>query len=60
MKESWNGYMVNTVYAKDVQYIICKREKTFRKQHEYFKVKPKRSAVTATLCDVINILLSQE
>ena len=49
-KENWNDYMVNTVCASDIEYIICRRENKKNVRHnEYFKVKPERSHVTATL-----------
>ena len=45
-KETWEGFMVNTVYAHDVKYIICKREKEkHTDQDEYFKIEPKCSAI---------------
>ena len=40
-KENWEGYMVNTVYAHEVEYIVCKKERTSSPgTPEYFTVKP--------------------
>ena len=41
-KENWNGYMVNTIQASQVQYIICRREKKIKNASQYFIVKPER------------------
>ena len=44
-KENWEGFMVNTVYAHEVKYMICRQEKEKDKDtDEYFKVEPKNSA----------------
>ena len=48
-KENWEGFMVNTVYAHDVKYIICRREKERDTDpDEYFKCEPKSSAIKIT------------
>ena len=48
-KENWEGFMVNTVYATDVQYIICKKEKEKESDpDEYFQIEPKSSAINIT------------
>ena len=57
-KENWEGFIVNTIQASKVKYIICKREKTSPGQLEYFKVKPESSQVTTSLKDVINIKIN--
>ena len=45
-KENWEGFMVNTVYATDVKYIICRHEKEKETDpDEYFKIEPKKSAI---------------
>ena len=36
--ENWEGYMVNTIYAHEVEYMICMREKENDEDpDEYFK-----------------------
>ena len=48
-KENWEGFMVNTVQAHEVQYIICKREKENEEDpDEYFTVEPKSGAIKIT------------
>ena len=37
MRENWEGYIVNTVFANQVDYILCMHE---GKDGKYFKVKP--------------------
>ena len=37
MQENWEGYIVNTVFANQVDYILCNHE---GKSDRYFKVKP--------------------
>ena len=37
IKENWEGYIVNTIYASDISYILCSYE---NEQKGYFKVKP--------------------
>ena len=45
-KENWEGFMVNTVYAHEVKYMICRKEKEKDTDpDEYFKVEPKYSAI---------------
>ena len=48
-KENWEGYMVNTIYAYEVEYIICKKEKESICSPEYFKVKPESSICNVKL-----------
>ena len=46
-KENWEGFMVNTVQACNVRYMICKREKEKETDpDEYFKIEPKKSGIT--------------
>ena len=48
-KENWEGFMVNTVYAHEVKYMICRREKEKDSDpDEYFKAEPKSSAIKIT------------
>ena len=48
-KENWEGFMVNTVYAHDVKYMICRKEKEKDSDpDEYFKIEPKSSAIKIT------------
>ena len=57
--ECWEGYMVNTVQASEVAYIICKREK--KKQDdpdEYFKLTASTGPVTVTFQDILKVQLS--
>ena len=54
-KENWDGYMVNTIFASEVDYIICKREKTPPGKLPYFMVKTEKNQVTATLKDIVDI-----
>ena len=45
-KENWEGFMVNTVYAHDVKYMICRKEKEKDSDpDEYFKMEPISSAI---------------
>ena len=46
-KENWEGFMVNTVYAHDVKYMICRKEKE-KDPDEYFKIEPISSAIKIT------------
>ena len=49
-KEDWEGYMVNTVYAHEVEYIICKKEKTSSPTSlEYIRVKSEGSTGSVDL-----------
>ena len=43
-KENWEGFMVNTVHAHEVKYMICRKEKE-TDPDEYFKCEPKSSAI---------------
>ena len=54
-KENWGGYMVNTIQASKLQYMICKREKVSTGQQQYFKIKPEQCQVTAKLKDIVDI-----
>ena len=55
-KENWEGFMVNTVYAHQVSYMICKRVKEKEEDpDEYFKVEPKSSAITVTCQSLGNL-----
>ena len=57
--ECWDGYMVNTVQASDVAYIICKREKKNKNDlDEYFKLKAQTGEVTVTFRDILKVQLS--
>jgi len=50
VKENWEGYMVNTIKAHEIDYILCKKEKkTSESSEEYFKVKPEGSTCTVKL-----------
>ena len=45
-KECWDGYMVNTVYAREVDYMICvHEEKKDNDPGKYFKVFPETASV---------------
>ena len=49
-KEILEGYMVSTIYAHEVDYIICKKERTSTPgTPEYFKVSPESSNCTVRL-----------
>ena len=39
-KEIWEGYIVNTVYANEIDHILCKKYKNDLTDPEYFTVKP--------------------
>ena len=57
-KENWEGYIVNTVYAHEVDYIICKKEKTSTPgTPEYFKVHPEGSTCYVRLKQFSNLPL---
>jgi len=45
-KENWEGFMVNTIHAHDVKYMICRKEKEKDSDpDEYFKMEPISSAI---------------
>ena len=46
-KEKWEGYMVNTVLASKVKYIVCIQE---GKSNTYFTVKPQSSQCKVRHC----------
>ena len=49
-KECWGGYMVNTVYAHHVEYMICSHEKEKDEDPDvYFKLVPESLAVQVTM-----------
>ena len=49
-KENWDGYMVNTIYANEIEYIICEKENaSFIGESKYFKVKPEGSTCNINL-----------
>ena len=49
-KECWGGYMVNTVYAHHVDYMVCMHEKKNDDDPEvYFKIEPESLAVKVTM-----------
>ena len=49
-KECWDGYMVNTVYAHEVDHMICMHERTdMRDPVVYFKIEPVSLAVQITM-----------
>ena len=54
-KGNWGRYMVNTIQASEIQYMICKREKVSTGQQQYFKIKPEQCQVTAKLKDIVDI-----
>ena len=57
--ECWEGYMVNTVQASHVAYILCKREKKKESDPDaYFIVKPETRQIQATIRDIQKIILS--
>ena len=46
IKEVWNGYVVNTIEARDIEYIVCKKEKDKESDDdEYFLVEPEQIGV---------------
>ena len=48
--ENWEGYMVNTVFAHEVEYIVCRKEKdNSNDPPEYFKIETRSSAVKVNL-----------
>ena len=57
--ECWDGYMVNTIEASEVAYIICKREKKKPDDpDEYFKLTASTGPVTVTFQDILKVQLS--
>ena len=49
-KECWGGFMVNTVYAHHVDYMVCVHEKKNDDDPEvYFKIEPESLAVQVTM-----------
>ena len=55
-KENWEGFMVNTVYANDVSYMICRHEKEKDTDpDEYFKIVPTKSAIKISCKQIGNL-----
>ena len=49
-KENWEGHMVNTIKAHEIDHIICKKENTSLPSFdEYFKIKPEGATCTVKL-----------
>ena len=57
MKENWEGYMVNTVSADDVDHMVCMKECDLSQQPTYFTGKPTNSLCNVTLKHFNNIAL---
>ena len=48
-KEIWEGYVINTIYADQIEYMICARErKKDTDPFEYFKIEPEEKSVKIT------------
>ena len=57
-KECWDGYMVNTVYAHEVDYMICVHEgKKDNDPGKYFKVFPETVSVKIKMQTLLNFKL---
>ena len=55
-KENWDGYMVNSIFCHDVKYMICMKEKEKETDpDEYFKMEPKKGAITITAQQLGNL-----
>ena len=52
-KECWEGYMVNTIYAHEVEYMICRHEKddedNKKEKPIYFKLDPQSDSVKVNM-----------
>ena len=54
VKENWEGYMVNTVSADDVDHMVCMIECDPREEPKYFTVKPTTGLCKITLKQFFN------
>ena len=54
IKENWEGYMVNTIYATDIEYILCSYE---HDQQKFFKIKPetRQCQIRLPMCNKIKV-----
>ena len=55
-KENWEGYIVNTIFADEIEYIVCKHESD---EQRYFVVKPETHICKIKLRMWNNIILDK-
>ena len=56
VQENWEGYLVNTVFANQVEYIVCMHE---GKNAKYFIVKPETRQCKIKLRAFHNVVLDK-